>query len=69
MARIGFIGLGNMGGPMAGNLAKKGHTVIGFDLLADFLARARERGVTGAASATEAVKEAQLGDSCSRGSR
>ena len=31
MARIGFIGLGNMGGPMARNLAKAGHDVTGFD--------------------------------------
>jgi len=31
-ARIGFIGLGNMGGPMAVNLVKAGHTVMGFDL-------------------------------------
>ena len=29
--RIGFIGLGNMGAPMAHNLAKAGHTVFGFD--------------------------------------
>lgn len=32
MARIGFLGLGNMGLPMAGNLTKAGHDVIGFDL-------------------------------------
>ncbi len=30
---IGFIGLGNMGGPMAANLVKAGHTVRGFDLV------------------------------------
>ncbi|MCF6445779.1 3-hydroxyisobutyrate dehydrogenase [Nereida sp. MMG025] len=30
--KIGFIGLGNMGGPMAANLAKAGHTVAGFDV-------------------------------------
>ncbi len=33
MARIGFIGLGNMGGPMAANLVKAGHEVRGFDLV------------------------------------
>ena len=33
MARIAFIGLGNMGGPMAANLVKAGHKVIGFDLV------------------------------------
>ena len=29
--KIGFIGLGNMGGPMAANLVKAGHHVTGFD--------------------------------------
>lgn len=32
--KIGFIGLGNMGGPMAANLAKAGHEVTGFDTMA-----------------------------------
>ena len=32
MANIGFIGLGNMGGPMAANLMKAGFSVKGFDL-------------------------------------
>ena len=32
MTSIAFIGLGNMGGPMAANLVKAGHSVIGFDL-------------------------------------
>ena len=32
MSGIGFIGLGNMGAPMAANLAKAGHDVIGFDV-------------------------------------
>jgi 3-hydroxyisobutyrate dehydrogenase len=34
MARIGFIGLGNMGLPMAANLVKAGHSVTGFDVVA-----------------------------------
>ena len=33
MSKIGFIGLGNMGGPMAANLVKAGHEVKGFDLV------------------------------------
>ena len=33
MAIIAFIGLGNMGGPMAANLVKAGHQVLGFDLV------------------------------------
>ena len=40
MTRIGFIGLGNMGGPMAANLAKAGHAVQVFDLVPDNLTRA-----------------------------
>ena len=53
---IAFIGLGNMGGPMAANLAKAGHRVSAFDLSADALAKAREQGVRVAASAAEAVE-------------
>ena len=34
MAAIGFIGLGNMGAPMAANLLKAGHQVTGFDVVA-----------------------------------
>ena len=33
MSTIAFIGLGNMGGPMAGNLVKAGHEVLAFDLV------------------------------------
>ena len=38
MARVAFIGLGNMGGGMAANLAKAGHDVRAFDLSAETLA-------------------------------
>ena len=44
--RIGFIGLGNMGGGMAANLAKAGHEVHAFDLAPAALARAQENGCT-----------------------
>ena len=57
MARIGFIGLGNMGGPMARNLVKAGHTVVGFDLLKANLDAAT--GVTPAKSAAEAASGAE----------
>ena len=40
--RIGFIGLGNMGGGMAANLVKAGHDVNAFDLSGDACARARD---------------------------
>jgi 3-hydroxyisobutyrate dehydrogenase len=56
MARIGFIGLGNMGAPMAANLVRKGHTVQGFDLAADNIARAQARGIVAAPSASDAAK-------------
>ena len=59
MARVAFIGLGNMGGGMAANLAKAGHDVRAFDLSAEALARAKERGCLPAKSAVEAVKDAE----------
>ncbi|MCW1954311.1 MAG: 3-hydroxyisobutyrate dehydrogenase [Roseobacter sp.] len=49
--KIGFIGLGNMGAPMAANLAKAGHSVTGFDM-----ADVAVDGVRLAASAAEAAK-------------
>jgi 3-hydroxyisobutyrate dehydrogenase len=59
MARIGFIGLGNMGGGMAANLAAKGHDVRAFDLAEAALARAKEAGCAIAASAAEAAGDAE----------
>jgi 3-hydroxyisobutyrate dehydrogenase len=59
MAKVAFIGLGNMGGGMAANLAKAGHEVVAFDLSEDALARAEARGATRAASAAEAMKGAE----------
>ncbi|MWD28161.1 3-hydroxyisobutyrate dehydrogenase [Aquicoccus sp. SCR17] len=53
--KIGFIGLGNMGGPMAANLAAAGHEVTGFDLAAPV-----PDGVTKAASAAEAAADAEV---------
>ncbi|WP_405865658.1 MULTISPECIES: 3-hydroxyisobutyrate dehydrogenase [unclassified Streptomyces] len=55
-----FLGLGNMGGPMAANLVKAGHTVVGFDLMPEALARAEASGVTTARSATDAVSDAEV---------
>jgi 3-hydroxyisobutyrate dehydrogenase len=53
--KIGFIGLGNMGGGMAANLAKAGHEVRAFDLSEAALTKAVEAGCARAASAREAV--------------
>jgi len=55
MATIGFIGLGNMGAPMAANLVKAQHHVTGFDLVATATAALAERGGHAASSAIEAA--------------
>jgi 3-hydroxyisobutyrate dehydrogenase len=60
MAKIGFIGLGNMGGPMARNLVKAQHQVTGFDLAKASLDAAEKDGVKPAASAIDAVKGAEV---------
>ncbi len=56
---IAFIGLGNMGGGMAANLAKAGHDVRAFDLNAEALDRAEAAGCTRAVSAADAVTGAE----------
>ena len=56
MTRIAFIGLGNMGGPMAANLVKAGYEVAGFDFVAAALDHASEHGVTIATSGADAVR-------------
>ncbi len=59
MTRIAFIGLGNMGGPMAANLVKAGHEVTGFDLAAPVLKAAEESGVKPASHVSQAVAGAE----------
>ncbi len=59
MAKIGFIGLGNMGVPMAGNLVAKGHQVKGFDLMSANVDKAAARGVAKAASAADAATDVE----------
>jgi 3-hydroxyisobutyrate dehydrogenase len=53
--KVGFIGLGNMGSPMARNLAAAGHEVAGFDVVADM-----PDGVTAAGSTAEAATGAEV---------
>jgi 3-hydroxyisobutyrate dehydrogenase len=60
MAKIAFIGLGNMGGPMAANLVKAQHQVFAFDLSAAALDSAADKGAKKAATAAEAVKGAEV---------
>ncbi len=57
MTTIAFIGLGNMGGPMAANLVKAGHPVVGFDLSEASRAAAAEAGVAIEPSAIAAVRD------------
>lgn len=58
--KIAFLGLGNMGLPMARNLVKAGHEVVGFDLVAAQAAKLAEAGGTTAAAAGDAVAGAEV---------
>src|SRR3982751_4935608 len=60
MTVVAFIGTGNMGGPMARNLLKAGHTVAAFDLSAAMLEPVVRAGASRAASANAAVKDADV---------
>lgn len=60
MARIAFIGLGNMGRPMARNLVKAGHHVTGFDVAAANLEAAAGDGIAPAAGLAQAVAAAEV---------
>lgn len=56
--KIGFIGLGNMGGGMAANLVRAGHEVRAFDLSKEAMARAVEKGCIASPSIRDAVDNA-----------
>ncbi len=60
MTTIAFIGLGNMGNPMAANLVKAGHAVRGYDLVAANCLAAEANGVSIAADAAAAVDGAEV---------
>ena len=60
MTAIGFIGLGNMGAPMAANLVKAGHQVTGYDLVPAAMAALAANGGRAAASAAEAIAAAEI---------
>lgn len=60
MARIAFIGLGNMGGPMSVNLVKAGHQVRGYDIMPEKVDRAAAGGVEAATSNPDAVTDADF---------
>jgi 3-hydroxyisobutyrate dehydrogenase len=60
MTRIGFIGLGNMGGPMCGHLLAAGHEVTAFDLDAGALDRVRAQGARAAGSAADCATAVEV---------
>ena len=60
MTTIAFLGLGNMGGPMAANLVAAGHTVRGFDPVPALKSAAEAKGVTVFDTGAEAVAEADV---------
>ena len=60
MAKIGFIGIGNMGGPMATNLLAAGHEVKVFDLVPALLENLQAKGAEAVASATEAATDVEV---------
>ena len=60
MTKIGFIGLGNMGGPMAANLAKAGHDVTATDLSISAMDRAVEAGCKRGESVAATVRDADV---------
>jgi 3-hydroxyisobutyrate dehydrogenase len=60
MTTIAFLGLGNMGGPMAANLAAAGYSVHGFDLVPALRATAESKGAKVFDSGADAVAEADV---------
>ena len=57
---LGFVGLGRMGGPMAGRLLAAGHRLTVFDVDAAAIARLAARGATGAGSAAEVADASEI---------
>lgn len=58
--RIGFIGLGNMGGPMAANLAKAGHEVLAFDMSKDAVEKAVAAGAHARPTVLDAIRDVDI---------
>ena len=59
MAKIGFIGVGNMGGPMAANLIKDGHEVKAYDVVGQTLSRIVNAGAIQASDPADAVSDVE----------
>lgn len=60
MAAIAFIGLGQMGSPMASNLLQQGHQLRVFDVNAEAVRHLVDKGATPAANPAQAAKDAEF---------
>ena len=60
MTRVGFIGLGNMGGPMCGHLVAAGHEVVAFDVAPGALGRLVSAGARAGSSVAECASGAEV---------
>lgn len=60
MSKVGFIGLGNMGGPMMRNLVKAGHRIKAYDVAPTLVAAAKEAGAEPVAGAAAAAREVEI---------
>jgi len=60
MSRIGFVGVGTMGAPMARNIAKGGHAVRAYDVNKKAVEGLADAGITPAASAADAARHADI---------
>lgn len=60
MSKIAFVGLGNMGGPMAANLVRAGHDVTVFDLVPEVVQSLVDEGASSAETASDAAKGADF---------
>lgn len=60
LMNIGFIGLGIMGSPMAANLVRAGHTVVGYDMSAERMDALAVAGGKSAGSVAEAIAQAEV---------
>ena len=60
MANIGFIGLGNMGGPMAEHLINANHQVKGFDVVPNCITKFEDSGGTATNHAAEAASDVDV---------
>ena len=64
MMRVGFIGLGNVGGKLAGSLLRNGKALHVFDLNADFVSAFVEKGAVAGTSAAQLMRDCDVVVTC-----